>query len=327
MDNLKFSSRIHLWIYNHPFYGISDQVDFFLLAMQQNGYQVTVGREPRPEALNVVIENFSEKTSTILIDFCRSQGKRVAVIMTEHLDFIKNQIFIHGDPLWSQNDYMHPTTQVARIQNLMECVQYIRCFLILGDLPTLLNVSKMIPGIDVRVIPFPKLNFVFSKPAGTPELITNSLLFTGYLTDYRIKIIDVLKQNKFDVISPQYFVSRKKRNEMNQSVKLILNIPQRINWRWLSLMRIVAALRSGRVTVSIGTNDDSKIAACTIQIDITNSEWLYQLKHYIDNWQSLYLKAFDDYTLMATKFAHENNFPHDLLELWSITDGLNRPGN
>ena len=90
---------IRLWIYNHPFVGIADQVEFFVAALKQTGYEVTVGSQPREDALNVVIENFSEEGRDTLILFCRSTGKKVAVIMTEHLDFKSGQLFIHGDPL------------------------------------------------------------------------------------------------------------------------------------------------------------------------------------------------------------------------------------
>src|SRR3954470_4037116 len=104
---------VHLWIYNHPFCRITDQVEFLKLTLAQNGYRLSIGRQPKLHALNFVIENFSEISSGILSEFCRSTGKRVAVIMTEHLDFIGDQISIHGTPLWQDNDYMHPDTQVA----------------------------------------------------------------------------------------------------------------------------------------------------------------------------------------------------------------------
>ncbi|MSR85545.1 hypothetical protein EXS71_03900 [Candidatus Uhrbacteria bacterium] len=248
--------------------------------------------------------------------------KKVAVIMTEHLDFESGQIFIHGEPLWSDNDYMHPATQVNRIRNLMDCLPCIRCFFVLGDLPELRNMSAMLPGIDVRSIPFPKFDPVQIENTETTSQIANELLFTGFITDYRTDIIALLKANSFSLACPQKFVSKKNRDAMNLSAKLILNIPQRKEWRWLSLMRIVAALRCGRASVSFGTKDDSQIAACCYQLDISDQRWLEELKEFVSNWASLYKTAYDNYMLMAEKFEHSRGFPNDMLEFWAITDRL-----
>ncbi|GLU30209.1 hypothetical protein WKR88_22245 [Trinickia caryophylli] len=311
---------IHLWIYNHPFYGISDQVEFFVAMLTQNGYPVTVGRKPSVGALNVVIENFSPETCDVLIAFCRATKKRVAVIMTEHLDFDQGEIFIHGAPLWSDNDYMHPTVQVRRIVSLLDCLPYIRCMLVLGDLPELKNISEMLPGLDVRAIPFPRLDPVDdAQIAFEPP---GDLLFTGVMTDFRAELYAQLKRSEFSVAFPQRFVSRKARDALNRSAKVILNMPQRKDWRWLSLMRIVAALRCGRATVSLGTCDQSKIAACTYQIDISRDDWTSVLRAHVDQWRTLYRTAFEDYAHMADSFERERRFPHDLFDFWAMTDRL-----
>lgn len=314
--------QVHLWIYNHLFSGISDQVDFFISAFRQHGYIVSVGRQPSNSSLNVVIENFSGETRDVLIKFCRSARKRVAVIMTEHLDFDGEQISIHGDPLWSDNDYMHPATQVGRIVNLMDCIPYIRCFFVLGDLPELRNMSSMLPGVDVRTIPFPSLDPVSFDNRGKTRNMASNLLFTGYVTEYRSNIYSVLSEHGLSIAWPKKFVSRKKRNELNHKSKIILNIPQRADWRWLSLMRVIAALRSGRATVSLGTSDESRIASCCVQMDISEEQWPELLKEYIEDWQTVYQRCYENYMTMAGDFEREKGFPHDLLEYWAITDGL-----
>ncbi len=315
----KKNPLVHLWIYNHPFHGISDQIEYFLAVMQQNDYQVSVGRKPRTEALNVVIENFSENTSQILINFCRNQGKRVAVIMTEHIDLIKGQIFIHGDPLWSDNDYMHPVTQVARIKNLMDCTEYIRCFLVLGDLPELLNSNDMFPGVAVRTLPFPKLQSICPANLEQGNNPTADLAFTGYATNYRAELLKQLEV-EMSVTCPGTFVSRKARDDFNLSARLALNIPQRQDWHWLSLMRILAALRCGRATVSLGTADNSKISACCTQLDITQVNWLEILQEHASNWDVMYQRAFDNYEAMAIAFEQNKPFPHDVFDYWGVIE-------
>jgi hypothetical protein len=242
--------------------------------------------------------------------------------MTEHLDFDSEKIYIHGDPLWSDNDYMHPATQVTRIKNLMDCLPYIRCFLVLGDLPELRNMSTMLPGIAVRPIPFPKLDPVLVNGTRTYWQTPNDLLFTGFMTNYRAGILTLLEANMFPVTCPRRFVSRKNRDKLTRSAKLVLNIPQREGWRWLSLMRVIAALRCGRATISLGTKDGSLIATCCYQLDISDQEWLDALKEYVGNGAALYHTAYDNYMLMAEEFNRSRGFPHDMLEYWAITDRI-----
>lgn len=313
---------VHLWVYNHPFTGISDQVEFFIAALRQHGYPVSIGRQPSDSSLNVVIENFTAHSGGVLMDYCKLSKKRVAVIMTEHLDFDSGQIFIHGDPLSSDNDYMHPATQLNRIRFLMDCLPYIRCFLVLGDLPELRNMSAMLTGIAVRSIPFPELEVVSIGGQELPAPITRDLLFTGFITNYRKNILALLKANDISALCPEQFVSRKVRDTLNRSAKVILSIPQREGWRWLSLMRIVAALRCGRATVSLGTNDDSRISTCCLQLDLRKQDWPDLLKEYVEDWQSHYRRAYESYMSMSRDFEREKSFPHDLFEYWAITDRI-----
>jgi hypothetical protein len=321
-DPSRVKPSVHLWIYNHPFNGISDQVDFFVMALVQHGYVVSVGRQPSQSALNVVIENFTEETKQTLMEFCRTTKKRVYVIMTEHIDFDGKEIFVHGDPLWSDNDYMHPATQLDRLKNLMECLPYLRGLMVLGDLPELRNISVMLPGLDVTTLPFPQVDRLPTKNEGSADSIAHDLLFTGVLTDYRADICAMLKKEAFTITWPPTFVSRRRRDMMNRAAKIILNIPQREGWGWLSAMRVIAALRSGRATVSLGTKDTSKTAACCFQLDITSDEWIHALKDCVRNWQPLYITAHQNYSSMAKAFERERGFPHERFMYWAITDRL-----
>jgi hypothetical protein len=311
---------IHLWVYNHPFHGIGDQVTFTIMAFRQHGYAVSVGRRPSYSSLNVVIESFSAQHRDALLEFCRSSRKKVAVILTEHMDFDHGQIFFHGAPLGSENDYMHPSTILARIRHLLECVPYLRCFFVLGDLPELRNMSTMLPRLDVRTIPFPQLDGVSGKHCHTSSDPINDLVFTGAMTEYRGRLLASLEEGGLSVACPQGFVSRNRRNAMNRSAKVIVNIPQRESWRWLSLMRIVAGLQTGRATISLGTSDVSQIASCCTQLDIREQDWVSEVKRCVDDWKSLYDRDVANYSAMAKKFEQERPFPHDVFEYWSITD-------
>ena len=291
------------------------------MAFRQHGYTVSVGRHPRSSSLNVVIEGFSSsKTRDVLVEFCRSSRKRVAVIMTEHVDIENDQIFFHGAPLGSKNDYMHPVTILARIQHLLECLPYVRCFFVLGDLPELRNMSSMLPGLDVRAIPFPNLNGgSYEDHDGSFDMV-HDLVFTGVMTEYRAKLLSLLDKEGLSVACPQRFLSRNRRNAMNRLGKVIVNLPQREGWQWLSLMRIIAGLQTGRATISLGTSDGSHIASCCTQLDIRERDWMSKVKQCVDDWKSLYKRDRMNYAAMAQKFEQEKPFPHDVFEYWSITD-------
>jgi hypothetical protein len=310
--------RIHLWIYNHPFHGISDQIEYFLSAFRQHGYPVSIGRDPSELALNVVIENFSARSRDTLIDFCTRTRKRVAVIMTEHIDFIDRRIFIHGDRLWSDNDYMDPATQAERLRCLMSCQPYIKFLMVLGDLPELKNFDQLMIGTETRAIPFPAIEHVDSNERHKPEP-EYDLLFTGVATEHRERLLQEIRGLGFSVRFPGKLVSRKQRDTLNESAKIVLNIPQRKSWRWLSSMRIIAGLRCGRATVSIGTNDTSRIASCTYQVGL-NENWQEKLGSYVAGWTTAYDQMYEGYCGLAKDFETMNPFPHDLMEYWAITD-------
>ncbi|HBR50040.1 MAG TPA: hypothetical protein DEA71_08135 [Nitrospira sp.] len=289
-------------------------------AFRQHGYPVSVGRRPRRSSLNVVIEGFhSENSRDVLLNFCRSTGKRVAVIMTEHLDFQHGQIYFHGAPLGSRNDYMHSTTILTRMKHLLECLPYLRCFFVLGDLPELRNISTMLPGIDVCAIPFPTLEDSPCESLSTSDTV-HDLVFTGAVTEYRAKLLALLEEAGISVVCPRRFVSRNHRNAINRFGKIILNIPQREGWQWLSLMRIIAGLQTGRATISLGTQDTSHIASCCTQLDIREDDWVSKVKECIGDWKSLYVRDLLSYSAMTQRFQQERPFPHYIFEYWSVTD-------
>ena len=244
--------------------------------------------------------------------------------MTEHLDFQHGQVYFHGAPLGSQNDYMHSATILTRMKHLLECLPYLRCFFVLGDLPELRNISTLVPGVDVRAIPFPSLSGGPRKAVEASFDTVQDLVFTGAMTEYRAKLLTLLEEEGLSVACPRKFISRNRRNAINRSGKVIVNIPQRGGWQWLSLMRIIAGLQTGRATVSLGTHDASRIASCCTQLDIQDHDWASKIKQCVDDWKSLYMRDLMSYAIMAQKFERERPFPHDVFEYWGITDRVCR---
>jgi len=306
---------VHLWVYNHPLLGISDQITFFCMAMRQQGYAVSLGRRPRQDALNVVIENFSDATSATLIDFCRRTGKRVALIMTEHLDLLGGELLIHGEPLWTHNDYMHPATQIARIKNLMDCVPYFSAILVLGDLPQLNGAGRMFPGLTVRTLPFPEVPRR-SLGGQTPQ---HDFVFSGGPTSFREQVLKSLAARHTLARAPQ-LLPRRRRDQLNASARIVLNIPQRPGWRWLSLMRIIAALLCGRATVAIATKDDSRISRCCLQLEADELE--KRSPALLADWRGAYDDAWRGYEAMRGEFLASQGFPADLFAYWALLEQI-----
>ena len=87
-------------------------------------------------------------------------------------------------------------------------------------------------------------------------------------------------------------------------------------------MRIIAALRCGRATISLGTSDKSEIAACCAQLDIERADWVDALSGQVENWQSLYYESIGSYVEMADSYTKEVGFPHDLFDYWTVVEGL-----
>jgi hypothetical protein len=74
--------------------------------------------------------------------------------------------------------------------------------------------------------------------------------------------------------------------------------------------------------VSLGTSDTSRIAECTLQLDIDQSKWRETLKTYVNDWASMYEMAYENYSKMRNAFEAERPFPHDLMEYWAVTDRI-----
>ena len=92
---------------------------------------------------------------------------------------------------------------------------------------------------------------------------------------------------------------------MVQSAKVILNLPQRETWNWLSLMRIYTSLKQNRTTVSISTNDDSKISNCCTQLNIRSDGFNDILKGIVESWTKNAFESQELYTDLADTYKKE----------------------
>lgn len=306
--------EVTLWVFNHPLRYITEQAEFFCSILRENGYRVRISNRPSPSSLNVLIENFQTATTDPVLEFCRAYRKRVAVILTEHLDFIGQQILFHDVRLYSGNDYMPPLVKMERLSSLMILREQIRCFLRLGDMPRLVNLEQMIPGIPVRTLPFPAI-----APADRSALDRRSgpdidLVFTGQMTDHRRQMLDRL-QKDFTVLTGRDIVSRRRRDAMNARARLVLNLPQSRSWQWLSTMRVLAALRCRRATLAIGNFHESAVSPGCLRLREEELERT-RVREAVDRHEAEFEARLAAYNAMARSGANAP-FPHADFELWA----------
>ena len=298
--------KFHLWIYNHSFTGVSDQIEFFVDFVRDNGIEVSIGNRPSETCTNILIENFQAVNVTPIYDYFSRTKKRVVVIMTEHIDFLDNVLYFHGAPIGSfssEEDYMHTTIQVDRLKTLIRISPLISNFLTLGDLPLLNGLSEVFLGKPVVRIPFPTISDeVVSVGDITPKY---DLAFSGAPTSYRLSILNELEKFGYSVNRNTSLKTRHRKNEFIQSAKVILNLPQHESWSWLSLMRIYTSLKQNRTTVSISTNDDSKISNSCTQLNIRSDGFNDILKGIIENWTKNAVESQKLYNDLAETYKKE----------------------
>lgn len=307
--------RVRLWIFNHDIRGITEQVEFFVLSMRQYGYSVAVSKHPDPEALNVVIENFNHDSLDRIREFCRTYGKRVAVIHTEHLDFTAQGVEFHGQALGLVDDYMSFPVKRIRLLCLSLLTEYVSCFFRLGDLPALAGISEMYPGIPIYSIPFPALPAVACRNVlQRRDEPAYDFIFSGKLTSYRRQVLEKIS-NRYRARVLEALVSRHRRDWANFDARFVLNIPQREDWKWVSSMRVLAALRCGRATVSLNTALSDQISPFCINLSISEAAGPASAS-LLASYQSIYSEKMYSYN----EFAHSASnarFPSDVFRLWA----------
>lgn len=305
---------VRLWVMNHPIMGITEQVEFFCSGLRQNGYPVSVSNGPAVHALNVLIENFSPLSTAAVEAFCAAQRKRVAVIMTEHIDFTGGELRFHGIGMDVRNDYMLPVTKMGRLFSLLTLGERIRFFLRLGDLPELKNFDAVLPDVPVRTIPFPRIEPVDRALPGMPALPGHDFVFTGIATQHRAALLARLGVGRRVLTSPT-MVSRRRRDAMNASAKLVLNLPQNPKWDWVSTMRVLAALRCRRATVAVGEFRHTAIHPFCVVVPVSGA-LDGQLDDALAAYNMQFERLFSGYGDFVRSPANAA-FPHEEFDLWA----------
>jgi hypothetical protein len=254
--------------------------------------------------LITVIENFQPNNYQVFEEYMKNSKRRAFCIMTEHVDFLAARLFrFHGLQVGVkgvQNDYMLAETQLDRLRTLINVSPFITDFITLGDLPKLENLEEAFPGKSILRIGFPNLAIGNARKQDVEP--TYDFIFTGKITNYRSEILNALKAQGYKVLVNEELLSRKRRNQLVRKAKIVLNLPQREDWNWLSLMRIYTALKLARSTISIGTNDLSEMSACCKQISLKEALNKTILQNCLADWENEYKNACLKYNEMAQRF-------------------------
>ena len=311
--------KIHVCLFNiHHINYVVDQVEFILAAFKQNGYQVTVGNEFKDDALNLLIECFDELLNKNkgesdvekIINYCEQNNKKVAVIMTEHIDYIDRKIHAYSVPLDKIDETHYNPLIKPRILSLLTISPYIKHIFTLGEFPKLKNFQEMMGKAPI-VIPYPKIEKVHHN-----DDVEYDFIFSGRDTKYRSQALDEIAKMSFSVKNNAYqnILTRKKRNKLISKAKVNLNIPQDENWRYPSSLRIILALSLGKLTISVedgGMEED--VESFYAKVSPNN---LSELESYLKQPQVYYQKYLEVYNEIVSKAV----FPHDHFRIWGETE-------
>jgi|GEM_PF-101352 len=319
IEDLDVKQKIHLSLFNiHHINYVVDQVEFILATFKQNGYQVTVGNEFKDDALNLLIECFDEgyknnkKKLDVakIINYCEKNNKKVAVIMTEHIDYIDKKIYAYSVPLDNIDETHYNPIIKPRILSLLAISPHIKHIFTLGEYPKLKNFREM-TGKTPIVIPYPKINEVRHNDDSEYDFV-----FSGKDTKYRSEIIDKITKKSFSVKSNAYqkILIRRKRNQLISKAKINLNIPQDENWKYPSMLRILLALSLGKITISVedGVADANENFYAKVSPDNIS-----ELESYLKQHDVYYKKYLEAYNELAAKAI----FPNDHFRIWAENEG------
>lgn len=306
---------VNLCIFNHPMAGITDQAFFVETLLRNRGYDVSISDRLRKDALNLVIENFRLASDGFnfvesMEKFCGRFGKRVGIIMTEHIERHEAQILFNGALL---TDAVYIANKMSRLFSVLAHSKFAHCFFTLGPLPELNSFRQIFLLHSLYRLPFPDLGT--SMPAGDlpyADEIGYDAVFTGSMTPYRKQVLEELR-SRFKILVSTEFQTEVRREALYRGAKVALNIPQDASWGWISPMRVIFGLRVGRPTVHFGgtLRQTEFDRAVPLEEDLSTA---------IADPAALYKNQATGYDQLVRKGA--NQFPDHIFRLWAMLEDL-----
>lgn len=228
----------------HPISIIDDQLNFITHSLNTHGLAYQTSRSLSSKMLNIVIEGFDLFNAENIARFCVKFNKKIAVVMTEHIEINHdNLLIVNENQLFSNNEYM--PYAAMRFEAICKLIPHIQFFIILGHLPYKKNITKIFKNIPVIEINYPEIEF---RTAVTQY--KNDFIFQGSLTNYRTSMLKKISK-RFPSLLISFKDNSNKRETVLLDSKYSLQIPQYKNWRHISPMRCLYSLKNGVVTLNI----------------------------------------------------------------------------
>lgn len=279
------NKRINLVTYNHKkIEHISDQVYFVEQYCQKNSIELIVSKWPVVDMDILVIENFEEDwVLQKLISFKKlSPNSKIIALLTEHIDLINNCLLFHGLKFDEDGDYMPREVRINRIIGILKFSALFDGFVRILKMPELIGFEKIVGKKNLLTIYPPPLQ----KRLHNIEKPFFDLIFYGSMTPHRIDLLKKLSE-RYKVLVIDSFVSDQLLIGKIQSARMVLNIPQSVQWPWISPMRVFKALQAGRATINFGTLLE-KNAGIFIKNILNDSDGYKKLDAVIENYQLEY---------------------------------------
>lgn len=238
--------KVNIVTFPHPINQIQDQVDFLTEFLDSAGVPYQISNWFSTDYPNILLEGFSLYFSHEIIQFCQKNNVKIGMMLTEHLELIKDTLFINETPLSTTREYMPDA--VRRLHSLSMLAPHIRSLFVLGHLPfkkMLEQVFKTIPIIEVPYTKIPETSQVESSTVKKNA----DFCFQGTLTNYRIATLKSLKERSTVTVSFDHDPA--KRLETLKLSRYAIQIPQHERWRYISTMRCLYCLKNGVTMINI----------------------------------------------------------------------------
>ena len=299
--------KINLSIFNHvspatnDCRGIRDQIDFLEAVFDALNIQFSVSYTLCPDSLNLLIENFNDSTVPAVIEFCERYGKRVCLVMTEHLNNA-NGMPHFGPYALTDREYIGNIDK--RIFSLGILSEYVTAYFTLGELPFLDDIGEILHNSQVYRISYPHITP--SDDRDVPEA-EYDLGFFGVLTPYREEILEKLGE-KHKVYHAGIVSSEEERLENILKCGALLNIPQNRIWKYTSPMRVIYNLRNGLPTLHLGKDDNTRFYKDVLS-------WV-NIDKMLESPRETYLKQLEAYNSISMDSNNLVNF----LNIWETLE-------
>jgi len=237
---------------NNDFSGVNDQVEILSNFFEHNSINYKISMTLDPSSLNLLIENFTEEYIESIKLFCNKWNKKILILMTEHIALENGRVKFGS---YNLTNPAYIGNAVQRFYSLSLLSEYTLAYTTIGELPFLRQLKELFNSSKVYRFDYPLIN---KKIVNLPNIKKKyDLSFSGYMTNYRSKIISELRK-KYKFKSHDVTGDDRQRDLNALSTKVAVNIPQEEDWLWVSPMRVSYYLSMGIPCVHIGKGDKTK---------------------------------------------------------------------